>query len=327
MGFKCSVYGCRTNYKVKQGESKEETLSKPAFDETFLVWVKFVNRQNYKVTASSRICMDHFDEKFINRGQSRVTLHRDLKPIPTIYDKHVLECIPSSQLPTPSSTRKVPTERPIPTISDKMKDVNGQDQIKNINDLSEKICPDGFIFQKFDQYILYYRIFYDDDDDTPYLESIKVDINLHVKLHYKGCHIPLPPWFKAAQCRMTSVSMIPNFVKHMKNIVEEFPRNVLSEIHKIMYFKPQGRPPYSPEVLRFSLLQTSRQAYAQLLENFPLPSISLLRKLASGGIDSVKALQTLLKEDKTSKDVVLLVDEMYLQKSSEYHGGRMVGKD
>ena len=78
-----------------------------------------------------------------------------------------------------------------------MKDVNGQDQIKNINDLSEKICPDGFIFQKFDQYILYYRIFYDDADDTPYLESIKVDINLHVKLHYKGCHIPLPPWFKS----------------------------------------------------------------------------------------------------------------------------------
>ena len=168
-----------------------------------------------------------------------------------------------------------------------MKDVNGQDQIKNINDLSEKICPDGFIFQKFDQYILYYHIFYDDDDDTPYLESIKVGINLHVKLHYKGCHIPLPPWFKAAQCRMTSASMIPNFVKHMKNIVEEFPRNVLSEIHKIMYCKPQGRPPYSPEVLRFSLLQRSRQAYAQLLEDFPLPSISLLRKLASGGIDSL----------------------------------------
>ena len=113
MGFKCSVYGCRTNYKVKQGESKEETLSKPAFDfpsvsdETFLVWVKFVNRQNYKVTASSRICMDHFDEKSINRGHSRVTLHRDLKPIPTIYDKHVLECIPSSQLPTPSSDNNV----------------------------------------------------------------------------------------------------------------------------------------------------------------------------------------------------------------------------
>ena len=58
-----------------------------------------------------------------------------------------------------------------------MKDVNGQDQIENINDLSEKICPGGFIFQKFDQYILYYRIFYDNDDDTPYLESIKVDIN------------------------------------------------------------------------------------------------------------------------------------------------------
>ena len=275
MGFKCSVYGCRTNYKVKQGESKEETLSKPAFDfpsvgdETFLVCVKFVNRQNYKVTTSSRICMDHFDEKFINRGQSRVTLHRDLKPIPTIYGKHVLECIPSSQLHTPSFTRKAPTERPIPTISDKMKDVNGQDQIKNINDLSEKIVRMD-LFSKNLINIFYTTVYSMTMTMTPYLESIKVDINLHVKLHYKGCHIPLPPWFKAAQCRMTSVSMIPNFVKHMKNIVEEFPRNVLSEIHKIMYFKPQGRPPYSPEVLRFSLLQRYISASVRTtLRRFP----------------------------------------------------------
>ena len=117
--FKCSVYGCRTNYKAKIGETREE-LSKPAFDfpsesddETFLVWVKFVNRQNYKVTASSRICIDHFDEKFINSGQSRMTLHRDLQLIPTMtsmfWSAHHL---PNSL--TPSITRKPPKERPAP---------------------------------------------------------------------------------------------------------------------------------------------------------------------------------------------------------------------
>ena len=119
-------------------------------------------------------------------------------------------------------------------------------------------------------------------------------------------------------CLITSLN-----IKHMWNISKELPHHVLSEIHKIMYFKQQGRPPYSPEVLRFSLIQryTSRQAYSQLLEDFPLPSISLMRKLASGGIDPVKALQSLLKEDKVSKDAVILLDEMYLQKLCDYHGG------
>ena len=67
MGYKCSVYGCRTNYKARKGETQEE-LSKAAFDfpsngdETFPVWVKFVNRQNYEVTPNSRICIDHLHE-------------------------------------------------------------------------------------------------------------------------------------------------------------------------------------------------------------------------------------------------------------------------
>ena len=61
---------------------------------------------------------------------------------------------------------------------------------------------------------------------------------------------------------------------------------------------------------------TSRQAYSLLLNEFPLPSLSLLKKLSSGGIDCVKAIQLLLKEEKVSADCVLMLDEMYLQKST-----------
>ena len=80
--------------------------------------------------------------------------------------------------------------------------------------------------------------------------------------------------------------MLDNFVKHIGNISKELPHHVLSEIYKIMYFKQQGRPQYSHEILRCSLTQryTSRQAYSQLLEEFPLPSVSLLLNLASGRI-------------------------------------------
>ena len=128
---------------------------------------------------------------------------------------------------------------------------------------------------------------------------------------------------------MNKVSILQNFVPYMHNVVEEIPTKILDEMKKIVYYKPQGRPPYSQEVLRFALLlrYTSRQAYSLLLDEFPLPSFSLLKKLSSGGIDSIKAIQLLLKEGKISADCVLMLDEMYLQKSSEYHGGGIIGQD
>ena len=77
-----------------------------------------------------------------------------------------------------------------------------------------------------------------------------------------------------------------------------------------VYYNVKGRGNYSSEVIRFALMQryTSRQAYSLLLNEFPLPSISYLGQLAA----------TLLREEgKISEDVVLMLDEMYLQKSTE----------
>nr|XP_012563452.1 unnamed protein product [Hydra vulgaris] len=91
----------------------------------------------------------------------------------------------------------------------------------------------------------------------------------------------------------------------------------------------KGRPPYSLQVLRFALMQrySSFQAYSLLLKQLPLPSMSLLKKLVSGGIDSIKSLKLLLNEGKISNDCVLLFDEMYLQQSCEYHNRRLFGQD
>ena len=44
-------------------------------------------------------------------------------------------------------------------------------------------------------------------------------------------------------------------------------------------------------------------------------------------MDAIKAVQRLLKQQSVSKDCVLLVDEMYLQKALQYATGSMVGAD
>ena len=79
-------------------------------------------------------------------------------------------------------------------------------------------------------------------------------------------------------------------------------------------------PRYSAELLRYAMLlrHTSAQSYRLLLKKFPLPSFSLLEKLHKGGVDAVKAITALREENKISKDIVLMLEEMYLQKQQQY---------
>ena len=60
---------------------------------------------------------------------------------------------------------------------------------------------------------------------------------------------------------------------------------------------------------------------------FPLPLLSLLTKQSRGGVEPLKAVKLLLEQGQISKDVVLLLDKMYVQKCLQYHDGRVYGSD
>ena len=64
-----------------------------------------------------------------------------------------------------------------------------------------------------------------------------------------------------------------------------------------------------------------------LLNEFPLPSLSLLEEISQGGVYPIKSAKLLLEKKKISKVVVQMIDEMYLQKSQEYCGGELIGCD
>ena len=157
-------------------------------------------------------------------------------------------------------------------------------------------------------------------------------MNFRVRLFYKSAPIPLPEWFRQGQsnnCKLTDAGQLENFPSYIKNRLESMPLEILKEMYKIQYLKPKGRPPYSSTLIRFALMQryTSRQSYSLLLDELPLPSFSLLQKLTKGGIDPMKSLQVLLREEKVDSHCMLLIDEMYLEKSCQYHGGQLYGKD
>ena len=82
-------------------------------------------------------------------------------------------------------------------------------------------------------------------------------------------------------------------------------------------------------MIRFAVMlrYTSGQAYKLMLETLSLPSISALRKLRKGNTDSMKAVKLLLYTGQISRDVIMMVDEMYLQKYVQYIDGDYLGSD
>ena len=207
------------------------------------------------------------------------------------------------------------------------------------------MAPKDFQFRKVnDDQVIFYRLIIDESAFSTNIESISIESDLHVKLSHKGNIVPLPDWFRSIvplsdwfrsivplsdwfrsivplsdwfrsnnNCRLTYVSMLDN----------------LKELNNLSYYKPQGRVRYSYELIRCALMQhyTSRQSYELLLHEFPLPSFSYLKSLTKGGIEPIKGLKLLLQEGKVSSDSALLIDYMYLQKSAQYHGGKLIGKD
>ena len=142
-------------------------------------------------------------------------------------------------------------------------------------------------------------------------------------------HISLPEWFRQGNSnnfKLTNVGQLENFPAYIKHRVESMQVHVLEKMCQIQFTNPKGCPPYSTNIIRFSLM-LSRQSYKLLQSELPLPSFSLLQKLTKGGIEPIKSLQVLFREGKVDSECMLLIDEMYLEKSCQYHGGQYYGKD
>ena len=164
---------------------KQPVFTFPHDSELQNKWV--VNRKDFISSRHNGIRIKHFDSKYLVHGDKRTTLNRHLQPVPTIYDGNLLEEFvkKSSLLPKSTASRNSPRTRDT-SIPDEL------DNITNLEILNELSAPAGFSFKKFDHYVLFYRIFYEEPNATPFIESINVDKDLRVKLHYKGSAIPLP---------------------------------------------------------------------------------------------------------------------------------------
>ena len=155
-------------------------------------------------------------------------------------------------------------------------------------------------------------------------ECIRIDDKLHVKLYLKGSLVPLPKWFRHGHnCHLSRKSMLENFSSHIQTVVCQN-KTIFDELKEVRF---KMSPVYAPDIIRFALMlrYTSVQSYKLLLDEFRLPSLSLLRKIVTGDIDAAKSAKLLKDEEKISSDVCLIFDKTYLQKCEEYTGGQLIG--
>ena len=213
MPNKCCVTGCRTNYQDGPSKSVFKFPDDPVLSNK---WVAFLNRRDYQISKYSEICSDHFEEKFIIQHPKKIVLNYSMKPIPTIHPS----LIPLSLVSVPSEPRKPPVVRifkpkELESFKSSYEINNFEDEY---SDLQTDISNDS---------ITSYRVVICSGIATV-KECIHVDSNLHVKLSYEGCPIPLPGYIdRAKRSNLISLDMFTN---------------IFSELIKLKYYL-KGRPP------------------------------------------------------------------------------------
>ena len=313
MVHKCCVFGCRTGYREKASE-KIAVFHFPLKKERLcLEWIRFVNRRNWEPSKTSVICEKHFEDHYIRHGK-RTTLNWVSNPVPTALTKAQAEH--HSTIPTKLTSRPPPKNRSL--LPDELNNFNTLDKITGFECLDESLAPPNYSFhQSEEQYVVYYELCF---EEFPKIRNaIKIDNHMKVKLQHNGLNVPLPKWFTSQRTlQLTKKSMLLNFPSYMNGFDDNDNNelDLLEELHSIKYYKAAGHPAFSAKMIRFCFLLrfTSTQAYRTLLKTFPMPSLSMLHSVTCGTIQSLKAIKLVKDKGEICDDVVVMVDEMYLQK-------------
>ena len=319
---KCRVQGCKSNY---QGHASAAVFKIPEDTELKQRWIKFLDRKDIHELKNVFVCEKHFAEKYLRRNNNRVRLINSLLPVPTLRTG-TSETTASSFSSTSLALRKPPTERVFQKCEfSKFQSQDSIDSFSHIDESLLKVLQNDFQCSKFEDHVVFYKTEWNQLSVPEVTYCIRVDSDLHVKLFYKGSPLPLPAWFRKGGrgAKLTSKSMLQNFISYIKREVEKH-EGIFEELQQLRYKKC---PVYSASLIRYalSLRYTSLPAYKLLLEKFKLPSLSFLSKLTSGNIDVAKSAKVLRENNIMSDDVILLFDEIYLQKCEEYVGGATYG--
>ena len=115
----------------------------------------------------------HFESQYIKVGYKRSKVTKDNSVKPTICTEELQKLYDAKQslCPTSMTTKKKPTDRNPPLV-DEIRAFVERDRISDFARLIECTAPAGFSYEKFDDYVLYYKIVFGSKDEAQYSDSI-----------------------------------------------------------------------------------------------------------------------------------------------------------
>ena len=281
MANKCSVTGCFTNYaRYDTGTVFPLPDDKKQKEQ----WLKFIHRSEAVAFKNVYVCYKHFAPEVMRKTPKRVALINERKPVPTIIPEtqKTVNLPPAAVLETIKTPRKPPAERIF--RKDEIDRFQSADKITSLEDINEKKVADlgeNFKIDRQSDCVIVYCLDRDSNLIPRVTFCIKIEKSMCIKLFYLGVPIPLPHWFlNGRSAHLTSWSMMPNFISHMKERSDEA-KSLMLELNSNQFKK---RPLHSNQMIRYALelRYTSLQAYKILLKELNLPSVSYLNTLTSG---------------------------------------------
>ncbi|XP_065680648.1 uncharacterized protein LOC136094569 [Hydra vulgaris] len=222
----CAAPKCTSGY-LSNKHKQIASFHFPTDQNLNQLWIRFVNRSDLTPTKHSVLCELYFKDKYILRG-NKCTLNWLLKPDPFKYSCELFQKY--SSLPVLQTSRS-PSKLRI-FQKDQLEIFKKTDTITNVHNLNEAVAPPGFQFKQFEKDVVFYNIVFNEQTYFPtILESITVDVDLNVRLQYKGTPLPLPSWFvKRHNAKLNKISMLENFPSYMRNYTLENHDTILDEI-------------------------------------------------------------------------------------------------
>ena len=312
---KCSCRGCLTNYSG--GSLSGAVFGLPKEGDVQDAWLKFVNREKEDL-KHVYVCEYHFEEKYLNRNKKRARLIANFKLIPTLLSDSQKN-LRKTQLPTMVKRRNPPKQ--INVQEDELQTFRVQDRIKDFSDINDSLLvllgkkvpaeeirhPCSFLCFRDKRFISTKGNVLCPHRQWSSCEAFFMLV-LQLPCPNGFLRLKIPDWHLEVWSR-TCTFIFKEKLKNMGQFWEELGKLKLTK-----------KPVYSANLISYALvlLYSSLSAYKQLLTEFNLPSVPFLRKLTSGKIDALSSAKLLKSSVKISEDVILMFDEIYLQKCEEY---------
>ena len=158
--------------------------------------------------------------------------------MPTIFSPNIQtsQCSSSSHIISPVT---VPRRSPRKRIyqDDQYQSFMSYGLINKLSYTEESLSLHGFLFKKNNDYVAFHKPELSVKCAPEVTECIKIYKELHVKLFFKGCPVPLPQWFhEGTDCRLTRKSMLENFPVYLRTCAYNH-SSIFEELHRHRFTK------------------------------------------------------------------------------------------